>query len=71
MVLTGRRTGMFHRDDVTEVARRYLAECLAVARAEGADMVFRFNEASTGSIAASAEDYRVVPTATDKREASA
>ncbi len=26
-------------------------------------MAFRFNEASTGSIAAFAEDYRVVPTA--------
>ncbi|MGH3676267.1 MAG: oxidoreductase [Mycobacterium sp.] len=38
MVLTGRRTGMFHRDDVTVLARRYLAECLAVARAEGAHL---------------------------------
>ena len=27
-------------------------------------MAFRFNEASTGSIAAFAEDYRIVPTAT-------
>jgi carbon monoxide dehydrogenase subunit G len=27
-------------------------------------MAFRFNEASTGSIAAFAEDYRVAPTAT-------
>ena len=38
MVLTGRRTGMFRRDDVDALARRYLAECLAVARAEGADL---------------------------------
>jgi 2-dehydropantoate 2-reductase len=34
--LTGRRAGMFRRDDVAELSRRYLAECLAVARAEGA-----------------------------------
>lgn len=36
MVLTGRRSGMFRRDDVAALARRYLTECLAVARAEGA-----------------------------------
>ena len=36
MVLTGRRAGMFRRDDVDALARSYLAECLAVARAEGA-----------------------------------
>lgn len=38
MVLTGRRSGMFHRDDVAALARDYLAECLAVARAEGANL---------------------------------
>jgi 2-dehydropantoate 2-reductase len=38
MVLTGRRMGMFHRDDVAQLARRYLAECLAVARADGATL---------------------------------
>ncbi len=38
MVLTGRRSGMFRRDDVAALARRYLAECLAVARAEGASL---------------------------------
>jgi 2-dehydropantoate 2-reductase len=38
MVLTGRRMGMFHRDDVAELARRYLAECLSVARADGANL---------------------------------
>jgi len=38
MVLTGRRSGMFRRDDVAASARRYLAECLAVARAEGAKL---------------------------------
>src|ERR1700727_2155952 len=36
MVLTGRRAGMFRRDDLSELAERYAAECLAVARAEGA-----------------------------------
>jgi 2-dehydropantoate 2-reductase len=36
MVLTGRRAGMFRRDDVAALARRYLAECLMVARADGA-----------------------------------
>ena len=36
MVLTGRKSGMFRRDDVATLARAYLAECLAVARAEGA-----------------------------------
>lgn len=36
MVLTGRRSGTFHRDDVAALSRRYVAECLAVARAEGA-----------------------------------
>ena len=36
MVLTGRRSGMFRRDDIAALARRYLAESLAVARAEGA-----------------------------------
>ena len=29
---------MFRRDDVAALARRYLAECLAVARAEGAHL---------------------------------
>ena len=36
MALSGRRSGMFRRDDVAELSRRYAAECLAVARAEGA-----------------------------------
>jgi 2-dehydropantoate 2-reductase len=36
MVLTGRRSGMFHRDDVAALSRRYVAECASVARAEGA-----------------------------------
>jgi 2-dehydropantoate 2-reductase len=38
MVLTGRRSGMFRRDDIAALSRRYLAECLAVAHAEGANL---------------------------------
>jgi 2-dehydropantoate 2-reductase len=38
MALTGRRSGMFRRDDIAALTRYYLAECLAVARAEGADL---------------------------------
>jgi len=38
MVLSSRRSGMFRRDDVAALARRYLTECLAVARAEGATL---------------------------------
>jgi 2-dehydropantoate 2-reductase len=38
MVLTGRKSGMFGRDDVARLARAYVAECLAVARAEGATL---------------------------------
>lgn len=38
MVLAGRRSGMFRREDVAALSRAYLAECLAVARAEGADL---------------------------------
>ncbi len=36
MVLSGRRSGMYRRDDVAALSRRYVTECLAVARAEGA-----------------------------------
>lgn len=38
MVLTGRRVGMFTRNDIAELGLAYLRECLAVARAEGADL---------------------------------
>jgi len=38
MVLTGRRAGIFRRDDVAALAHRYLAECLAVGRADGANL---------------------------------
>jgi 2-dehydropantoate 2-reductase len=36
MVLTGRRSGMYTRDDVAGLAAAYLRECLVVARADGA-----------------------------------
>lgn len=38
MVLTGRRSGMFARDDVGALALAYLSECLAVARTVGAHL---------------------------------
>jgi 2-dehydropantoate 2-reductase len=38
MVLTGRKSGMFRRDDIVRLGRAYLVECLAVARAEGAGL---------------------------------
>ena len=38
MVLTMRRSGMFRRDDVLRLSHVYLEECLAVARAEGANL---------------------------------
>jgi 2-dehydropantoate 2-reductase len=38
MALSGRKSGMFRRDDVASLATDYLAECLAVARAEGAKL---------------------------------
>jgi 2-dehydropantoate 2-reductase len=38
MALSGRRSGMFRRDDVAALSREYVAECLAVARAEGAQL---------------------------------
>lgn len=36
MVLTGRRAGMYHRDDIGDLALAYLHECAAVGRADGA-----------------------------------
>ncbi|WP_246855099.1 oxidoreductase [Cellulomonas sp. Y8] len=38
MALTGRRSGVFRREDVGALALAYLTECLAVARAEGAHL---------------------------------
>ncbi|CAA2110495.1 oxidoreductase [Variovorax paradoxus] len=38
MALTHRRSGMFSRCDISRLALAYLHECLAVARAEGAEL---------------------------------
>lgn len=38
MALTHRRSGMFARSDIAELSLAYLQECLAVARAEGANL---------------------------------
>ncbi|GAA3648975.1 oxidoreductase [Microbacterium marinilacus] len=38
MALSGRRAGMFAREDVADLALAYLRECLEVARAEGAEL---------------------------------
>jgi 2-dehydropantoate 2-reductase len=55
MVLTGRRAGMFRRDDLAEVAARYAAECLEVARAEGAKLA---DDVAHGTV----EMFRQAPT---------
>jgi 2-dehydropantoate 2-reductase len=56
MVLTGRRSGMFRRDDVAALSRRYLAECLAVARAEGANLDDGVVDEIVGMFAKAPED---------------
>lgn len=56
MVLTGRRSGMFRRDDVAALSRRYLAECVAVARAEGAALGDDVIDEMTGMFAKTPED---------------
>lgn len=56
MVLAGRRTGMFRRADVAALARSYLTECLAVARADGADLGDEVVDEIVGMLAASPED---------------
>ncbi|SEB07710.1 oxidoreductase [Leifsonia sp. 21MFCrub1.1] len=38
MVLTGRRAGMYRREDIASLALSYLRECLSVARADGAEL---------------------------------
>jgi len=69
LALSRRRSGMFRRDDVAALSHRYVAECLAVARAEGArlpdDLVdelvelFRRAPEDMGtSILADAENHR-------------
>jgi 2-dehydropantoate 2-reductase len=56
MVLTGRRSGMFRRDDVAALSRRYLAECLTVARAEGANLDDDVIDEIVGMFAKAPED---------------
>jgi 2-dehydropantoate 2-reductase len=69
LALSRRRSGMFRRDDVAELSRRYVAECVAVARAEGARLpddvvdelveLFRRAPEDMGtSILADAENHR-------------
>lgn len=54
MALTGRRSGMFGRDDVEVVALAYLRECMVVARADGAN----FDDEVPGQIL---EGFRAAP----------
>jgi 2-dehydropantoate 2-reductase len=56
MVLTGRRSGMFRREDVADLARRYAAECLTVARAAGAGLDDGVADELVGMFAGVAED---------------
>ncbi len=56
MVLADRRAGMFRRDDVAALARRYLTECLAVARADGAGLGDEVVDEIVGMLAAAPED---------------
>ncbi|WKG06100.1 oxidoreductase [Mycolicibacterium sp. HK-90] len=56
MVLADRRAGMFRRADVAALARRYLAECLAVARADGADLGDEVVDEIVTMLASSPED---------------
>ena len=69
LALSRRRSGMFRRDDVAALSRSYVAECLAVARAEGArlpddvvdglvDLFRRAPEDMGTSILADAENHR-------------
>jgi 2-dehydropantoate 2-reductase len=56
MVLTGRRAGIFRRDDVAALGRRYLAECLAVARADGANLSDEVIDEIVGMLSGAPED---------------
>ncbi|BBY21198.1 oxidoreductase [Mycobacterium stomatepiae] len=56
MALSGRRSGMFRRDDVAALSRRYVAECLAVARAEGARLPDSVVDELTGMFRQAPED---------------
>lgn len=56
MVLTGRRAGIYRRDDLAALGRRYLQECLAVARADGAALGDDVVDAIVEMLAASPPD---------------
>lgn len=56
MALSGRRSGMFRRDDITALSRRYVAECLTVARAEGAQLGDELIEELVGAFRLAPED---------------
>jgi 2-dehydropantoate 2-reductase len=56
MALSGRRSGMFRRDDVAALSREYVAECLAVARAEGAQLPDGVVDELAGLFRAAPED---------------
>jgi len=56
MVLSGRRAAMFRRPDVLALARALAAECLAVARAEGADLPDAVADELAGEFAAMPQD---------------
>ncbi len=47
---------MFRRDDVAALSRRYAAECLAVARAEGANLGDEVIDEIVGLFAKAPED---------------
>jgi 2-dehydropantoate 2-reductase len=56
MVFTGRRAGIFRRHDVATLGRRYLAECLAVARADGANLSDGVIDEIIGMLSGAPED---------------
>lgn len=56
MALTGRRAGMFAREDVTELTLEYLREGLAVAHAEGARLGDEVREAVLAGFLSSPAD---------------
>jgi 2-dehydropantoate 2-reductase len=47
---------MFRRDDIDALSRRYLAECLAVARAEGAALADEVIDEIVGMLSKAPED---------------
>lgn len=56
MALAGRRAGMFRDPDMARLARDLAAECLAVARAEGANLPDHFADTIAADLAALPSD---------------